>query len=381
MAEKFQSLLPALKERFEKEFVREISSDTDQLIGVPDPYITPGKEKRDALYYLDTYFVNLGLIRLKLVDLARSQAENLIFLQRKLGYVPASNLKAQSQATTLPMLPWIVRDIYRATGDKDWLSRTLPSVVEEFHFWTAKPHTTPVGLYRFADAKKTNASSGDTTESCWVRSTRFDNSAQYNPVDLNALLYRNAILIHDLEIEADGKGDDALLQKSEHIQKMFPLFWDDSRNFYYDNNYVDKKLSDVKSLAGYLPLFVELVDEEQANILQSNLKNFAAPGGITVTDKKYENNGAAWSYPLLCAPFLYFVIKGLSDYEFMEDAADLGTNWLSMVYDIYEQTGEMWEWYNVQDKSVTSPTGFENSPVLGWTAGTYIALLDTLGLG
>ena len=65
----------------------------------------------------------------------------------------------------------------------------------------------------------------------------------------------------------------------------------------------------------------------------------------------------------------------------MEDAADLGTNWLSMVYDIYEQTGEMWEWYNVQDKSVTSPTGFENSPVLGWTAGTYIALLDTLGLG
>lgn len=380
MAEKFQSLLPILKERFESELVRQVNNDTNQLVGMPYPYVTPGTTKQDALFYWDSYFINLGLIRLKLIDLARYNAENLIFLQRKFGYIPASNLKTQSRVSTLPLLPWIVRDIYRATGDKDWLSRMLPDVIDEFHNWTTKPHTTSVGLYRFANTAKNNTAP-DVIASCWVRSIRFDEDEDYNPIDLNALLYRNAILIHDLQIEADGKGDQSLLQKSEHIKKMFSIFWDENSHFYFDNNFVEKKLSRVKTLAGYMPLFVELVDEQQADILQSHLKDFIAPGGITITDKDYSIKGVSWSYPLLCAPFLYFVIKGLSDYDYMEDAADIGTNWLSMVFDIYQKTGDMWEWYNVKEKSITAPSGAVNSPIMGWTAGTYIALLDTLGLG
>ncbi len=254
----------------------------------------------------------------------------------------------------------------------------LPSVVDEYHYWTIKPHTTPVGVYRFS--LEENSKKDALSDACWLRSTRFSHSENYNPVDLNALLYRNAILIHDLQREADGDGDKSLLQKSEHIQKLFSLFWDDNKQFFFDNNFAEKKLHDIKSLAGYMPLFVELVDENQAATLQAALKDFIAPGGITITDRDYQEAGSGWSYPLLCAPFLYFVIKGLSDYEYMEDAADIGTNWLSMVYDIYEQTGEMWEWYNVKEKSITSPKGVANSPVLGWTAGTYVALLDTLGL-
>ncbi|MBN1464658.1 hypothetical protein JXA02_02775 [candidate division KSB1 bacterium] len=378
--EKFHSLLPVLKERFEKELVREMPNDTDQLIGLPNAYVTPGKEKRDALYYWDTYFINLGLIRLKLIDLARYNAENLIFLQRKFGFVPASNSKSSGSQPTLPLLPWIIRDVYRATGDKDWLSRMLPDVINEFHYWTMKPHTTPVGLYRFTSEQNNGSiTSESSAESCWLRSIRFAKYENYNPVDLNALLYRDAILIHDLQIEADGKGDSSLLQKSEHIKKMFPIFWNEEKRFYFDNNFAEKRLSDIKTVAGYMPLFVELIDQKQADTLQKHLTDFVAPGGITTTDMDYENNSGR-SYPLLCAPSLYFVIKGLSDYEFMEDAADIGANWLTMVHDLYEETGEMWEWYNVQDRSIASPKGVRNTPILGWTAGTYVALLDTLGL-
>ena len=320
MAEKFQSLLPILKERFEKECVREINKDTDELINVPYPYVTPGSTKQDALYYWDTFFINMGLIRLKLVDLARHNAENLIFLQRQLGYVPASNLKANSADSTLPLLPWIVRDVYRATGDKEWLSRMLPDVVNEFHYWTTQPHTSSVGLYRFPDIDKNDPLHAGAPESCWVPSIRFDDTRNYNPVDLNALLYRNAILIYDLQIEAEGKGDKSLLEKSDHIQKRFSIFWNDALKFYFDNNFADKKQSTIKTLAGYMPMFVELIDEKQAGSLQSHLSDFIAPGGITLTDKDYSANGSNWSDPLLCAPMLYFVIKGLSDYEYMEDA-------------------------------------------------------------
>lgn len=378
MSQKFQTLVPELKERIQNELIREQTEDTEQLIGVPYPFVTPGKQKHDALYYWDTYFINLGLIRLKLVDLARHNAENLIVLQRKFGYVPLSNLHATSQMSSLPLLPWIIRDVYRATGDKDWLSRMLPDVVQEFNYWTSKPHTTPVGLYRFVDDAKPEGEQPH--KPCWIRSVRFDEIDQYNPVDLNALLYRNALLIYDLQLEADGQGDKSLLQKSEHIKKMFNVFWDGDQQFYFDNNYVEKQTSGIKSLAGYMPLFVKMAEQVTAEKLQQHIKDFMAPGGITVTDKAYDQVNSAWSYPLSCAPYIYFVVKGLSDYEFMEDAADIGKNWLQMVYDVYKQTGDMWEWYNVEDKSNRSPKGVENTPILGWTAGTYIALLDTLGL-
>ncbi len=376
MSQKFQSILPELKERTQNELVREITEDTENFIGVPYPFVTPGKQKQDALFYWDTYFINLGLIRLKLIDLARHNAENLIFLQRKLGYIPASNLKAKLETPSLPLLPWIIRDVYRATGDKDWLNRMLPEVIQEFNYWTTKPHTTPVGLYRFTDNA---ASQANEQEPCWIRSVRFDAIENYNPVDLNAFLYRNALLIHDLQVEVDGHGDNAFVQKSDHIKKMFDVFWDNDTAFYYDNNFTEKQLGTIKSLAGYVPLFVKMVKGSKADNLQQHIKDFMAPGGITITAKESAKNSEL-GYPLCCAPYVYFVIKGLSDYEFMEDAADIGEHWLQMVYDIYKETGDMWEWYNVVDKTTESPKGVKNTPILGWTAGTYIALIDTLGL-
>jgi len=202
MAHNFHALLPELKDRIQKDFVREIVEDTEELSGVPYPYVTPGSSKKDALYYWDSYFINLGLIRLKLVDLARHNVENIIYLQRKLGYVPCSNRKNKTWRPVLPLLPWFVRDIYRATGDKDWLSRMLPAVLDEFHFWTTKPHTTPVGLYRYVKPDGSD-----------FKSIRFSDVDNINPIDLNAMLYRNALLIYDLQIETDGNGDKHLLLK------------------------------------------------------------------------------------------------------------------------------------------------------------------------
>lgn len=375
MAHNFHAILPELKKRIQEEFVREIGEDNSELTALPSPYVTPGASKKDALYYWDSYFINLGLIRLKLVDLARHNVENIIYLQRKLGYVPCSNLKNKTWRPVLPLLPWFVRDIYRATGDKDWLRRMLPSAIDEFHFWTTKPHTTPIGLYRFVSPDKIK-----TADSNGFQSLRFDNVDNYNPVDLNAMLYRNALLIYDLQVEADGKGDQNFLQKSEHIKNMFPIFFDKQSGFYFDNNFSEKRLSTVKTLAGFMPLFVEMLDPEHAGLLQKNIKDFISPGGVTMTDKDYGAADPDLTYPLVSAPYIYFLVKGLIDQDFMEDAADIGENWLNVVQKVYNKTGEMWQWYNVNDKNNLTPKEIDNLPVLGATAGAYIALLDALGL-
>lgn len=380
MSKDYHSLIDEFKARVQKDLIFETNSDNPDLIDLPYPYVTPGKNKNNAIYYWDTFFINFALLKMKLVELARHNVDNLLALLRKFGYVPASNLRSETGYSALPMLPWMVRDIYRATGDKEWLRRHLNDVVKEFNYWTTKPHTTPTGLFRFVAGENGNGSAQDNTfaESGWANSVRFDDPRNYNPVDLNAILYRNAKIIFDLQVEAEGSGDQRLLAKSDQIKKISEMFWDEASRFYYDNNFVEKKLSAAKSLAGYMPLFVEMAPEERAHDLQKGLRDFAAPGGLfpTVNGK----GSSAWERPHLPSPYLYFVIKGLCEYDFMEDAADIGTNWLDMVVEQYQKTGELWEWYNVEERSINSPNGVPNSPIMGWTMGTYVALLDSLGV-
>jgi len=187
-------------------------------------------------------------------------------------------------------------------------------------------------------------------------------------------------MIYDLQVEAEGHGDELLLQKSAAMKKMMDFCWNETEGFYFDNNFEEKKLSSVKSLAGFMPLFVEMVDEKRAQHIQSHLKAFTAPGGFTLTDQPYDKTISIWNAPLIQAPYVYTTLKGLCDYDFMEDAADIGTNWLTMVQENYAATGELWAWYNAADRSVRHPDGVDNSPMLSLTAGVYAEVVDCLGL-
>ena len=170
------------------------------------------------------------------------------------------------------------------------------------------------------------------------------------------------------------------MKKADKIKELFEICWNPKENFYFDNDFESKTQSQVKALSGFMPLFTKMLDQNRARDLFTNLENFWAPGGLTITDQPYSDSVSPWNYPLICAPYIYFVVKGLSDYEFMEDAADIGSNWLNMVYDIYKETGDMWEWYDVNEKSHRYSKSITNTPVMGWTAGTFISLLDVLGI-
>ncbi len=383
MSENYQSLIPEIEKRFKQDFWQENNADTNELLGLPYPYTVSGKDSRQALFYWDTFFINQALLHFKMIDEARHNVENLIFLFRKLNFIPTSNHKTLPNYVQPPLLPWMIRDIYRATGDKEWLRRVLPEAIKEFNIWTTKPHTSPTGLYRYskkyipADTEQEPETAKQYNLIC---SQRFKNVDSINPVDLNAILYRNAKLLYDLQIEINGHGDDILLQKSDHIKNIMDMFWDEKESFYFDNDLENKQLIKVKTLSGFMPLFVEMIDKSRAKALTAQIKHFVGPGGLSFTDKDYSSNIPALKYPLITAPCIYFIIKGLCDYEFMEDAADIGTSWLDMVFEIYQSTGEMWEWYNIQDKSVKTSNGIPNTPVWGWTAGTFIALIDALGL-
>ena len=65
--------------------------ETPKEISLPRPHTVPSTDPSMWLFfYWDTYFTNLGLIRQGRFDQALNNAENVIYLLERLGFVPRS---------------------------------------------------------------------------------------------------------------------------------------------------------------------------------------------------------------------------------------------------------------------------------------------------
>ena len=69
--------------------------------------------------------------------------------------------------------------------------------------------------------------------------------------------------------------------------------------------------------------------------------------------------------------FIGIVVGGLLHYGFKEDAYRIAKKFISMVERCYEETGHLWEKYNVVDGSVRVQNEYEMPAMLGWTFGVY----------
>jgi alpha,alpha-trehalase len=68
--------------------------------------------------------------------------------------------------------------------------------------------------------------------------------------------------------------------------------WNDKSQFYYDYDYVEKKLKQALTLAASYPLFFNVAGKEAAQQVADNLKKyFLVPGGLQTTTTTTNHNG------------------------------------------------------------------------------------------
>ncbi len=133
--------------------LRALNHDSADLIGLPFPYATPtlkGNQLFQEMYYWDSYFINRGLLaygthpqrtgestadELAAVQQAIHNVNNLLFLVKKLGFVPNANRYSMTNRSQPPLLGAMVADIYRATRDTAWLRQALPLLEKEHDWW------------------------------------------------------------------------------------------------------------------------------------------------------------------------------------------------------------------------------------------------------
>ena len=404
------------------------------LVPLPFPYIVPGGRFKEV-YYWDSYFTILGLAEDHKYELIKNIADNFAYLINTIGFIPNSNRSYHLTRSQPPFFSLIVELLADIKGSHEVLTKYLPQLEKEYTFWmqgkeklkkpgdqahrtvmlanglvlnrywdeqnTPRPESyfEDIETYKLTHQKNQAAVYRDIRSACesgWDFSSRWllDQkslqtiyTSQILPVDLNALLFHLEGLLERIYLL---KGDQTKAKEFRDLaaarQSSFKpggVFWSEATKFFHDWDLGKQKPTSSLHLAGSFPLYLNLATKAQAEKAVKTIENnFLRSGGYQTTNTI---SGQQWDAPNGWAPLQWVVFKALRNYGFDQLAISGAKRWLNRVESVYQQTGKLYEKYNVlEEKSVGSGGEYPTQDGFGWTNGVFVALsseLERLGGG
>ncbi len=380
------------------------ASDVDpsgKSIPLPYPFHVPCISVHfQNLFYYDTYFLNRGLIALGDIKQAENNVNDILYLVDRLGFMPNSNRLDMTNRSQPPYLCMMVKDIYEATGNKEWLRTAYPLIGKEYEFWITKRNT-PYGLSRhhhdatqeyladfYEHLKKVRlpltATSDDEkisiaghrlaeAEAGYDFTPRFDGRcSDFIPVDLNSNLYLYEVTMSGFAgILQNGESKLWMDRAVERKQRINQLLWNENRGLYLDYDMKNERPSDVTSLASFQPLWTGCASVEQAKRVKAHLKRYEFTHGVVPCEAATHDFIYQWDYPNTWPPHSLMVAEALSRYNYKKDADRIRSKFVNMVHAVFLSTGTLWEKYNAVEGNVKVKEEYKTPPMIGWTAGIY----------
>ena len=400
------SLSKYIRDNWQKT-VRFNQADEGTKIGLPFKYTVPCMaDKFQEMYYWDTYFTNVGLILSGLTEQAKANVGNIAYLIEKYGYMPNGNRTYYLSRSQPPFLTRMASEVYDAQPDKAWLAKMYAAAVKEHRFWQTKRKTTS-GLNRYSgqfadfgvrkaiveefiprtgwkmptDAKEIERLSEifiAYAESGWDCNSRFDWNPQENDwVDLNSLLYG---MERDLERFAGilGNGEEAKWRAAAESRRarMNEVMWDEKLGMFCDHDFVKDARSPFVSAASFYPLFTGLATPAQAKRIVALLPRIECAHGVAASQKDGVRD-LQWDYPHGWACLQHVVVNGLRRYGYEKDARRIADKYCKMVERVFDETGSLWEKYDVTKGKVSVTREYETPKMLGWSAGVYLSFTSS----
>lgn len=379
------------------------------IVDVPIPHTVPSPAgKFKVMFYWDTYFTNLGLLRSGRLDLARSNCDALLWWIDRIGYVPNSAFVGDDNRSQPPLLCAMVRDVYDARPDKAWLAGVVPRLEREYAFWM-KERTFPNGLAHFGENATDAYLLKFYDDALHSRlGLPLDRSAQekrpiaanmlaeaesgedFTPanegqalacasVKLNTILCDFEANLAYFKRELGAPAADIALWEQRHAKRLEAIrtqLWDANAGLFRNRNMTTGRFTAVASLDTFYPLWAGLATPEQAQKVSANLKRFEGTHGLAQTEP-YPNTGPSyqWGFPNVWPPAQWIAARGLDRYGFHEAAVRVARKYCDTEAALFAKDGVLWEKYDVRTGR-PSQGEYEADPMLGWSAGAFLALRE-----
>lgn len=202
----------------------------------------------------------------------------------------------------------------------------------------------------------------------------------YAPVGLNALLYKYENDLAWMATTLHKPAEAAHWQQQAAARRVAinHYLWNPRQNFYYDYNFVTHKQSHYLFLSAFYPLWTRAADHAQQQGVLAHIPDFDHPGGLAVSTTR---SGVQWDLPYGWAPTTFLAVRGILAAGDRADALRIANQFNSTVQHIYQQTGNIFEKYDVVHASnhfrVTA--GYHQNVIgFGWTNAVYLQFQSLL---
>ncbi|MEO6912314.1 MAG: trehalase family glycosidase [Edaphobacter sp.] len=203
---------------------------------------------------------------------------------------------------------------------------------------------------------------------------------RYAPICLNSLLYKyESDMAHFATLL--GRTTEAAEWKrlaATRRNAINKYLWNPAAGMFYDYDFTTHQLSTYNYVTAFYPLWAGVASPQQAAAMEHHLSLFEHPGGLAMSDT---DSGVQWDMPFGWAPTNWLAIKGLAQYGFTSDAAQLANEFSQTVLQNFLRDGTIREKYNVVSGSanVEVAAGYKSNAIgFGWTNGVYLQLSDLL---
>ena len=254
-----------------------------------------------------------------------------------------------------PLLNWVNLELYQATGDRSFLEEAYDSGSRFYEWWLAHRDLDGDGLAEWG-GHAVLESLRDGLVAVWHQ---VGWPANFEAMDLNVMLVKEARSLATMarelgDEEAAARWDREAQSRTEAINQTF---WDEDTGFFYhvdrkDHDFTFSDTNDLKrqEIIGFLPLWAGTATDEQAARLVEHLTNedkFWRPYGVPslAADDSYYNPTGYWNGPVW-PQWQYFIVRGLLDYGYEEEARMLTDKLLANVTAQLRTTHTFWELYS-----------------------------------
>jgi len=380
-------------------------------------HVVPGGRFRE-IYYWDSFFTMLGLVRDGERGLATGIVDAMTDLIEAHGHVPNGTRTyylGRSQPPLYHLMVGLLDDKSAAVA-----ARRLAAMKREHGWWmegaddlapgeqSARVARLPDGhlLNRYWDPRDTprdeswredvaTAAESDRpatdvyrdlragAESGWDFSSRWlDGDALASirttaiaPVDLNAFLF-------GLEMTIANSGDvEAARYRHLADQRRAALhdhLWNADTGYFADYDIESGTLRPSLTAAALAPLLVGAATQDQADRTADAVERLLlAPGGLHTT---LVQSGQQWDRPNGWAPLQWIAVAGLRRYGHDTLAREIARRWVTTVEAVFARTGLLFEKYDVEALGAGGGGEYRIQTGFGWTNGVTADFIDSYDL-
>jgi alpha,alpha-trehalase len=392
------------------------ASPDSSALPVRHRHLVPGGRFRE-IYYWDSFFSMLGLMRDGEIELATGMVDAMTDLIEDHGHVPngaRTYFLGRSQPPLYHMMVSLLGDSDIAAG-----ARRLDAMKREHAWWM--DGATDIGpgeshkhvarltdgslVNRYWDPRETPRDESwreDTAtargsgrragqvyrdlragaESGWDFSSRWLDGPDLSsirttaiaPIDLNAFLYGL-----EMAIARRSQGSTAARYNGFAADRQEALrshFWNRTGGFFADYDLERSALRSPSSAAALTPLLVRIATQAEADRTAQLVQDrYLAPGGLRTT---LVRSGEQWDQPNGWAPLQWIAVTGLRQYGHDALAHEIAVRWIATVEQTYARTGLIYEKYDVEAGAIGAGGEYAPQTGFGWTNGVTAKFIDTL---